>query len=152
MVLKDRLASDLKDAIRGRDERRKTAIRLVMAAVKNAEVAGGEPLDDAGVLKVITKEVRRHRESIEGFQKGGRQDLVDAEEAELAVLLSYLPPAMSHEEIVKAAREVIAQAGARGPADKGKVMPILISQLAGRAEGREINEVVTELLAEISNS
>jgi len=152
MALKDGLAGDLKDAIRGRDERRKTAIRLVMAAVKNAEVAGGEPLDDAGVLKVITKEVRRHRESIEGFQKGGRQDLVDAEEAELAVLLSYLPPAMSHEEIVKAAREVIAQAEARGPADKGKVMPILISQLAGRAEGREINEVVTELLAEIPNS
>jgi uncharacterized protein YqeY len=152
MALKDGLAGDLKDAIRGRDERRKTAIRLVMAAVKNAEVAGGEPLDDAGVLKVITKEVRRHRESIEGFQKGDRQDLVDVEEAELAVLLSYLPPAMSHEEIVKAAREVIAQAEARGPADKGKVMPILISQLAGRAEGREINEVVTELLAEISNS
>ena len=152
MTLKDRLAGDLKDAIRGRDERRKTAIRLVMAAAKNAEVAGGSPLDDAGVLKVISKEVRRHRESIEGFQKGGRQDLVDAEEAELAVLLSYLPPAMSREEIVKAAREVIAQAGARGPADKGKVMPILISQLAGRAEGREINEVVTELLAEISSS
>lgn len=152
MVLKDKLAGDLKEAIRGRDERRKTAIRLVMAAVKNAEVAGGEPLDDAGVLKVISKEVRRHRESIEGFQKGGRQDLVDGEEAELVVLLAYLPPAMSREEIVKAAREVITQAGARGPADKGKVMPVLISQLAGRAEGREINEVVTELLAEISNS
>ncbi len=152
MALKDTLAGDLKDAIRGRDERRKTAIRLVMAAVKNAEVAGGSALEDAGVLKVISKEVRRHRESIEGFQKGGRQDLVDQEEAELAVLLSYLPPAMSREEIVKAAREVIAQAGARGPADKGKVMPILISQLAGRAEGREVNEVVTELLAEISSS
>ncbi|KPK21974.1 MAG: hypothetical protein AMJ76_01235 [Dehalococcoidia bacterium SM23_28_1] len=152
MALKDTLAGDLKDAIRGRDERRKSAIRLVMAAVKNAEVAEGELLDDAGVLKVITKEVRRHRESIEGFQKGGRQDLVDQEEAELAVLLAYLPPAMSREDIVKAAREVIAQAGAGGPADKGKVMPILISQLAGRAEGREINEVVTELLAEISNS
>jgi uncharacterized protein YqeY len=152
MALKDTLAGDLKDAIRGRDERRKTAIRLVMAAIKNAEVAGGSALEDAGVLKVISKEVRRHRESIEGFQKGGRQDLVDQEEAELAVLLSYLPPAMSREEIVKAAREVIAQAGARGPADKGKVMPILISQLAGRAEGREVNEVVTELLAEISHS
>ena len=152
MALKDKLTSDLKDAIRGHDERRKTAIRLVMAATKNAEVAGGEALDDAGVLKVISKEVRRHRESIEGFQKGGRQDLVDQEEAELAVLLAYLPPAMSREEIVKAAREVIAQAGARGPADKGKVMPILISQLAGRAEGREVNEVVTELLAEISNT
>lgn len=152
MGLKDTLASDLKEAIRGRDERRKTALRLVMAAVKNTEVAEGSPLDDAGVLKVISKEVRRHRESIEGFQKGGRQDLVDGEEAELAVLLSYLPPAMSREEIVKAAREVIAQTGASGPADKGKVMPVLISQLAGRAEGREINEVVTELLAEISRS
>jgi uncharacterized protein YqeY len=152
MALKDKLASDLKEAIRGRDERRKTAIRLVIAGVKNAEVAGGEPLDDAGVLKVISKEVRRHRESIEGFEKGRRQDLVDGEEAELAVLLAYLPPAMSREEIVKAAREVIAQAGARGPADKGKVMPVLISQLAGRAEGREINAVVTELLAEISSS
>jgi uncharacterized protein YqeY len=152
MNLKDRLAADLKEGMRGRDERRKTAIRLVIAGVKNAEVAEGKALDDAGVLKVISKEVRRHRESIEGFQKGERQDLVDQEEAELAVLLSYLPPAMSREEIVKAARDAIAQAGARGPADKGKVMPVLISQLAGRAEGREINEVVTELLAELSSS
>jgi uncharacterized protein YqeY len=152
MALKDKLAGDLKEAIRGRDERRKTAIRLVMAAVKNAEVAEGSALEDAGVLKVISKEVRRHRESIEGFQKGGRQDLVEQEEAELAALLSYLPPAMSREEIVEAARRVIAEQEARGPADKGKVMPILISQLAGRAEGREINEVVTELLAEISRS
>jgi len=152
MALKDRLADDLKEAIRGRDERRKTAIRLVMATIKNVEVAEGTPLDDAGVLKVISKEVRRHRESIEGFQKGSRQDLVDTEEAEMAVLLSYLPAAMSREEIAKAAREVIAQTGASGPADKGKVMPVLISQLAGRAEGREINEVVTELLAELSHS
>ena len=152
MALKDRLADDLKEAIRGRDERRKTAIRLVMATIKNVEVAEGTPLDDAGVLKVISKEVRRHRESIEGFQKGSRQDLVDTEEAEMAVLLSYLPAAMSREEIDKAAREVIAQTGASGPADKGKVMPVLISQLAGRAEGREINEVVTELLAELSHS
>jgi len=152
MALKDRLADDLKEAIRGRDERRKTAIRLVMATIKNVEVAEGSPLDDASVLKVISKEVRRHRESIEGFQKGSRQDLVDTEEAEMAVLLSYLPAAVSREEIAKAAREVIAQTGASGPADKGKVMPVLISQLAGRAEGREINEVVTELLAELSHS
>ncbi len=150
MALKDRLASDLKEAIRSSDERRKSAIRLVMAAVKNAEVAQGSPLDDAGVLKVISKEVGRHRESIEQFGKGGRQDLVDQEEAELTVLLSYLPPAMSRDEIVEAARQVISQVEARGPADKGKVMPVLIAQLAGRAEGREINEVVTGLLAELS--
>jgi hypothetical protein len=149
MSLKEKLAEDLKDAIRAGEERRKIAIRLVVAAVKNAEVAQGAPLDDSGILKVISKEVSRHRESIEQFGKGGRQDLVAQEEAELTILLTYLPPAVSRDEIVQAARAVIAQVGARGPADKGKVMPVLISQLAGRAEGREINEVVTQLLAEL---
>jgi len=149
MSLKDRLAEDLKDAIRSGDERRKIAIRLVVAGVKNAEVAQGAPLDDSGVLKVISKEANRHRESIDQFGKGGRQDLVAQEETELAILLTYLPPSMSRDEIVQAARAVIAQVGAHGPADKGKVMPVLIGQLAGRAEGREINEVVTQLLAEL---
>ena len=149
MSLKDRLAEDLKDAIRGGDERRKIAIRLVVAAVKNAEVAQGAPLDDSGVLKVISKEASRHRESIDQFRKGQREDLVALEEAELVILQTYLPPAVSRDEIVQAARAVITQVGARGPADKGKVMPVLIGQLAGRAEGREINEVVTQLLAEL---
>ena len=149
MSLKDRLAEDLKDAIRGGDERRKIAIRLVVAGVKNAEVAQGAALDDSGVLKVISKEANRRRESIDQFRKGNRPDLVAQEETELAILQTYLPPAVSRDEIVQAARAVIAQVGARGPADKGKVMPVLIGQLAGRAEGREINEVVTQLLAEL---
>jgi hypothetical protein len=149
MSLKEKLAEDLKDAIRAGEERRKIAIRLVVAAVKNAEVAQGSPLDDSGILKVISKEASRRRESIEQFGKGGRQDLVAQEEAELVVLQAYLPPAVSRDEIVQAARAVIAQVGARGPADKGKVMPVLISQLAGRAEGREINEIVTQLLSEL---
>jgi len=149
MSLKDRLAEDLKDAIRSGDERRKIAIRLVVTGVKNAEVAQGAPLDDSGVLKVISKEANRRRESIDQFRKGNRPDLVALEETELAILQTYLPPAMSRDEIVQAARAVIAQVGARGPADKGKVMPVLIGQLAGRAEGREINEVVTQLLAEL---
>ena len=149
MSLKDRLAEDLKDAIRSGDERRKIAIRMVVAAVKNTEVAQGAELDDSGVLKVISKEANRRRESIDQFRKGGRQDLVTHEETELVILQAYLPPAMSRDEIVEAARAVIAQVGARGPADKGKVMPVLIAQLAGRAEGREINEVVSQLLAEL---
>jgi len=149
MSLKDRLAEDLKDAIRSGDERRKIAIRLVVAGVKNAEVAQGAPLDDSGVLKVISKEANRRRESIDQFRKGNRPDLVAQEETELAILQTYLPPAMSRDEILQAARAVIAQVGARGPTDKGKVMPVLIGQLAGRAEGREINEVVTQLLAEL---
>ena len=149
MSLKERLAEDLKDAIRSGDERRKIAIRLVVTGVKNAEVAQGAPLDDSGVLKVISREANRRRESIDQFRKGNRPDLVAQEETELAILQTYLPPAMSRDEIVQAARAVIDQVGARGPADKGKVMPVLIGQLAGRAEGREINEVVTQLLAEL---
>jgi len=147
MSLKDRLAEDLREAIRHKDEARKTAIRMVNWAVKNAEVEKGRPLEDAEVLAIMAKEVRRHRESIAEFKKGGRQDLVDKEEAEMAVLQAHLPSAMSREEITEAARQIIAQVGARGPADKGKVMSRLMPQLAGRAEGRDVNEVVTELLA-----
>ncbi|MBI2912508.1 MAG: GatB/YqeY domain-containing protein [Chloroflexi bacterium] len=147
MSLKEKLAEDLKDAIRQGDESRKTAIRMVTWAVKNAEVAAGKPLEDPEVLVVIAKQVKQGRESIEEFKKGRRQDLVDKEAAEMRVLEAYLPPAMATEEIAEEARKVIAEVGARGPADKGKVMPVLIARLAGRAEGRVINEVVTELLA-----
>ena len=149
MSLKEQLANDLKDAIRQRDEARKIAIRMATWAIKNAEVAKGAALSDADVLGLLGKEVKRHRESIREFEKGGRQDLVAKEQAELTVLQAYLPPQMSREEIVQAAREVTAEVGASGPGDKGKVMPVLIKRLAGRAEGREINEVVTEILASL---
>lgn len=147
MSLKDKLADDLKDAIRNREESRKTAIRMVTWAVKNAEVEKGAQLSDADVIAIIGREAKRRKESIEEFGKAGRDDLVAKEEAELRVLQAYLPEQISRDEIVAAAREVIAEVGAGGPSDKGKVMPVLIGRLAGRAEGREINEVVSELLA-----
>lgn len=146
--LKEQLSADLKEALRARDERRKGALRFLMAAVHNAEIEAGHELDDGGVLAVIAKQVKQSRESIEEFRKGGRDDLVAKEEAELAVLMGYLPQQMSRDEIVAEARQVIAETGARGPGDKGKVMPVLINKLRGRAEGREINEVVTELLVQ----
>ncbi len=149
MSLKDQLANDLKDAIRERDEARKTAIRMATWAIKNAEVDKGSALSDADVLGILGKEVKQRRESIAEFEKAGRQDLVAKEQAELKVLQAYLPPQMSRDEIVEAVREVIAEVGAAGPGDKGKVMPVLIKRLAGRAEGREINEVVTEILASL---
>lgn len=149
MSLKEQLADDLKAALRDKDEPRKIAIRLTLAAIKTSEVEKGSELDDAAVLTQIAKQVKQRKESIDAYKKGGRQDLVAEEERELAVLQAYLPKQLSREEIVQAAREAIAEVGASGPGDKGKVMPILIKRLAGRAEGREINEVVTEILASL---
>ena len=99
------------------------------------------------ILGIIAKEARQHQESIESFKQGNRQDLVAKEEAELAILNEYLPQQMTREEIVAEARRVIGEVGAQGPGDKGKVMPRLIAQLKGKADGREINVVVTELLS-----
>ena len=145
--LKQKLMDDLKQAMRGGDKVRRSVIRLVMAAIKNAEIARQAALDDTDILGIIAKEVRQRRESIEAFRLGNRHDLVAQEEAELAILNEYLPRQMTREEIIVAARRVIEEVGAQGPADKGKVMPKLIAQLKGRADGREINAVVTELLS-----
>jgi len=144
--LKQKLTDNLKQAMRGGDKVRRSVIRLVMAAVKNAEIARHADLDDTDILGIIAKEVRQHQESIEAFRQGNRQDLVAQEEAELAVLKEYLPQQMTREEVIAAARQVIEEVGAQGPGDKRKVMPQLITQLKGRADGREINAVVTELL------
>jgi len=126
---------------------RRSGIRLVMAAIKNAEIARQAALDDTDILGIFAKEVRQRHESIEAFRLGNRPDLVAQEEAELAILNEYLPQQMTREEIIVAARRVIEEVGAQGLADKGKVMPKLIAQLKGRADGREINAVVTELLS-----
>jgi len=139
--------ADLKEAMRGGDKVRQSVIRMVRAAVHNAEIAKGAALEDSDVLGTIAKEAKQRRESIAEFKKGNRQDLVDKEEAELAILLEYLPQQMSREEIEAAARRVIEEVEARGPGDKGKVMPRLIAELKGKADGRDINAVVTELLS-----
>jgi len=146
MTLQQKLMADLRQAMKQGDNQRRSLLRLVLAGVKNAEIDKGVPLDDSGIVDVISREVKRHRESIAEFSKGNRQDLVAKEEAELAILLEYLPQQMSREEIEEAARSAIEQVGARGPGDKGKVMSQLMPQLKGRAQGREINEVVLELL------
>ena len=151
MTLQDRLRDDLKEAMKNGDTVRRSLIRMVMAGVKNAEIEKGAPLDDAGVIGVIEKDIKRHRDSIEAFTKGDRKDLASTEAKELAILESYMPARISHEEIVQAARRVIEEVGAGGPRDKGKVMPKLIAELKGRADGQEINAVVTELLAELGS-
>ena len=144
--MKERLTGDLKQAMKAGDTARRSVIRMAMAAIKNAEIAKREPLEEPEVLGVIAKEARQRQESIDAFKEGERQDLVDKEEAELAILQEYLPEQATREEIVAAARAAIAEVGAQGPRDKGKVMPVLIAQFKGKAGGREINEVVSELL------
>ncbi len=147
MTLKEQLNEELRAALRSGDDTRKTTIRLLLSAVHNAEIQAGKPLDDAGILGVVTREVKQRRESIEEYRKGNRPDLVAKEEAEMAVLSTYMPPQMSTAEIEEAARQVIEQVGARGPADKGKVMPVIMGQLRGKADGSEINRIVTDLLS-----
>jgi len=145
--LKQKLTGDIEQAMRSGDKTRRSTIRLLMAAIKNAEIARRGDLDDTDILGIIAKEVRQRQESIEAFKQGNRQDLVAGEEVELAILQEYLPQQMTREEVMEAARRVIEEVGAQGPGDKGKVMPKLIPQLKGKADGREINAVVTELLA-----
>ena len=145
--LRQQLGDDLKQAMKSGDEVKRSTIRLLMAAINNAEIARRAALEDTDILGIIAKEARQRKESIEAFKQGNREDLVAREEAELAILEGYLPQQVTREEIVEAARRIIEEVGAEGPGDKGKVMPRIIAQLKGRADGREINEVVTELLS-----
>ena len=147
MGLKERLDEDLKKAIREQDALRRTVLRTIRSEVHNEEIALQRPLDDDdGIVGVVSKQVRQRRESIYEFRKGQREDLVEREEAELAVLLDYLPPQLTPEELTVLIQGVIQDMGAQGPGDKGKVMGRLMPQVKGKADGSAVNEVVSKLL------
>lgn len=145
--LQEQIQADLSDAMRARDEVRKSSLRMLIAALKNAQIeARTDHLEDAAVLAMVQKQVKQRRESVMEFRKGNREDLVAIEEAEIEVLSAYLPAQVSREEIVAAARKLVAETGAAGPRDMGKVMPALTKQFGASADGRTISEVVRELL------
>jgi hypothetical protein len=148
ITLKDKIQETLKGALKRQQGVEVSTLRLLLSEIKYAEIAQQKPADDNKVLDVIAKEVKRRRESIEAFKKGNRGDLVAQEEAELAVLMGYLPKQMGREEVVAAARQAMDAVGAKGPNDKGKVMGQLMPQLKGKADGKEASEIVSELLAE----
>ncbi|HNO66519.1 MAG TPA: GatB/YqeY domain-containing protein [Tepidiformaceae bacterium] len=161
--LKEKIQADLADAMRAKDETRKSALRMLIAAIRNAEIrtppagASDEQLaemaklpplvaSDDEVLAIIQKQLKQRRDSIDQFEKAKRADLAEKERSEAAILEVYLPQQATAEEIEAAAAKVIAETGASGPRDMGKVMPVLSKQFAGRADGRLINETVRRLL------
>ena len=146
MPLQERIVEDLKDAMRQRDDLRRSTLRLIRAAIQNEEIARRKSLDDAEVITILSRLVRQHQESITEFRRGNRPDLVEREEAELAFVRQYLPQQLTHQEVTELARQVIAEVGASGPTDLGKVMGRLMPQVRGRAEGAAVRQVVAELL------
>jgi uncharacterized protein YqeY len=149
MSLRDQLTGDLKTALKSNDETRKGTLRLLLAALKQAEIdkrpAGA--LDEGEVLAVIQKEAKSRRESIADAQKANRADLVAMNETELHVIESYLPKQLTREELVELARAAIAETGAGGPQQMGAVMKLLTPRTKGRADGKLVSDVVRELLS-----
>ena len=148
MSLKEKLTADMKEAMKAREEGRQRlgVIRLVRGAIRQQEIDGQRELDDDEVLAVISKEVKQRRDSIEEFQKGGRNDLVRQNEAEIAILMEYLPRQMTEDEVRRTAEETVAATGASAPKDMGKVMKELMPKVKGRADGKLVNQIVRELL------
>ena len=152
MTLKDTLNADLKTAMKSGDTAKRDALRVLLAAIKQGEVDTLDPakramgLADEDVTVILTREAKRRRESIEGYEKGGRADLVAKEKAELDLIESYLPKQMSREEIAELAKQAIAEAGATSEKQMGAVMQKLMPKVKGKADGKVVNQIVKELL------
>jgi uncharacterized protein len=146
MTLKTQLNDSVKDAMKSGDEVRKRTVRMVLAAVKQAEVDKRVELDDTAVMSLIQKEMKNRRESLEEARKANRADLVEANEAEINVLQTFLPKAMPADELSTLVQAAIAETGAASPADMGKVMKVVMAKVAGRAPNEVVSAAVRELL------
>jgi len=149
MALREQLDADMKTAMREKDQLKLSTIRMIKSAMKYKETEPGAagPLDDAGILQVLTSEIKKRRDSVAEYEKAARTDLADKERAELAVLQGYLPEQLSPDELEKAVADAIAEAGAQGPKDMGKVMKILTPRIQGRADGKVAADLVKQKLA-----
>ncbi|MBP2672075.1 MAG: uncharacterized protein H6Q85_2141, partial [candidate division NC10 bacterium] len=146
MDLKAQLTEDLKSALRSGDKLRTSVIRLLTALIKNREVEKRGPLTDAEALQAVSASCKQRQEAIEQYRQGGRQDLVDKETAELAILQSYLPAALSPDELQTLVQEAIRNSQASSPREMGKVMALLIPKVTGRADGKVVSTLVREML------
>ncbi|MBN9339590.1 MAG: glutamyl-tRNA amidotransferase [Comamonadaceae bacterium SCN 68-20] len=147
MGLKDQITEDMKTAMRAKDSERLGTIRLLQAAMKQKEVDERITLDDAAIVTIVDKLIKQRKDSITAFEGAGRQDLADKEKAELAVLQAYLPARMSEAEILDAVKAIVAEVGAAGPGDMGKVMGVVKARLAGKADMGQVSAAVKAALA-----
>lgn len=149
MTLKEQITNDMQAAMRTNDNETRDTLRMLLAAIKQVEVdTQQDNLKEADVLAIVDKQAKQRRESIAEYESAGRSDLAAVEVTELAIIERYLPQQMNREEISALVTKVIAEVGANGPKDKGKVMGRLMPQVKGKADGRLVNEVVTALLAQ----
>ena len=146
MTIKTQLNESMKDAMKSGDEVRKRTVRMVLAAVKQAEVDKRTELDDPAVMNIIQKEIKNRRESLEEAKKANRPDLIESNQAEIDVLQVFLPKAMPAEDLRALVQAAITETGASGPADMGKVMKTVMSRVAGRAPNDMVSATVRELL------
>jgi len=146
MSLKEKLQSDLHTAMRARDRTRVSVLRMLRSAIGYEEIDKKREMDDSAVLEIIPRQVRQRRESIQMYKDANRQELVDKETQELQILQEYMPAQLTEEELTALAQDVIQQVGAAGPRDKGRVMGKLMPQVRGKAQGGDVNRVVTALL------
>lgn len=147
MSLAEQLTQDMKAAMKNREQVRLATIRQIRAAIKNQEIELGAALDDDAIIQVISTLVKQHKDSIEQFRKGGREELAEQEEAELAVLETYLPQQMSEDELAVLVQKAIDEVGASSMKDIGKVMKCIMPQVQGRADGKVINQLVKATLS-----
>jgi uncharacterized protein YqeY len=146
MPLKDQITEDMKNAMRAKDSERLGTIRLLLAAIKQKEVDDRVMLDDTAVIAIVDKLIKQRKDSIEAFTKAARTDLADKEAAELIVLKAYLPARLSAEEVAAAVQAIVAELGATGPGDMGKVMGAVKTRLAGQADMSQVSAAVKAAL------
>ena len=147
MSLKDQITEDMKTAMRAKDSERLGTIRLLQAAMKQKEVDERVELDDAAIVAIVDKLIKQRKDSVTAFSQAGRTDLADKESAEITVLQTYLPARMSEAEILDAVKAIVAELGAKGPGNMGKVMGAVKTRLAGKAEMGQVSAAVKAALA-----
>ena len=148
MSLKEQLTEDMKTAMKAKEEgkQRLAVIRMVRSAIRQQEIDGKQDLDDEGVIGIISKEVKMRKDSIEEFKKGDRQDLVDKTQAEIEVLMPYMPAQLSEAEVSELVKAAVEETGAKTQKDMGKVMGKLMPKVKGRADGKMVNNIVRSML------